>query len=128
MKKFKQSSPIKKIIWGIIILAIVSLSIWGIQWATFARPPLQEAIDALENTNLVSVTDDPWLTFTPTTKSPNAIYSRAVSGIAKKSFIVNLPGSPKAVKEILEFLLTSIEHPLKLILKQLKDCQDDLNQ
>lgn len=61
-----------------------------------------------------------------TSKSPNAIYSRGVSGIANKSFIINLPGSPKAVREILEFLLTSIEHPLKLILKQLKDCQEDV--
>lgn len=61
-----------------------------------------------------------------TSKSPNAIYSRAISGIANKSFIINLPGSPKAVKEILEFLLASIEHPLKLILKQLRDCQEDI--
>jgi molybdenum cofactor synthesis domain-containing protein len=61
-----------------------------------------------------------------TSKSPNAIYSRAISGIANKSFIINLPGSPKAVGEILEFLLPSIEHPLKLILKQLKDCQEDV--
>ena len=61
-----------------------------------------------------------------TSKSPNAIYSRAISGIANKSFIINLPGSPKAVGEILEFLLPSIEHPLKLISKQLKDCQEDV--
>ena len=61
-----------------------------------------------------------------TSKSPNAIYSRAISGIANKSFIINLPGSPKAVGEILEFLLLSIEHPLKLISKQLKDCQEDV--
>ncbi|HDL01462.1 MAG TPA: MogA/MoaB family molybdenum cofactor biosynthesis protein, partial [candidate division Zixibacteria bacterium] len=44
-----------------------------------------------------------------TTKSTYAIYSRAVSGIAENSFIVNLPGSPKAVKEIVEFLLSTIE-------------------
>ena len=49
-----------------------------------------------------------------------------VSGVANKSLIINFPGSPKAVGEILEFLLPSIEHPLKLILKQLKDCQEDV--
>lgn len=62
------------------------------------------------------------------TKSAYAIYSRAVSGIAKNSFIINLPGSPKAVKEILEFLLTTIEHPLRLIANQVEDCQKELNK
>ncbi len=63
-----------------------------------------------------------------TTKSAYAIYSRAVSGIAKNSFIVNLPGSPKAVKEIVEFLLPTIEHPLRLIANLVKDCQKELNR
>jgi len=54
--------------------------------------------------------------------APNAIYSRAVSGIAGGSFIVNLPGSPKAVAEILRFLLPTIEHPLKLIAGGVTDC------
>lgn len=61
-------------------------------------------------------------------KSPFAIYSRAVSGVAGESFVINLPGSPKAVKEILEFLLPTIEHPLKLIAGQVKDCQDELKK
>lgn len=55
-------------------------------------------------------------------KTRFATYSRGISGVAKNSFIVNLPGSPKAVTEIVEFLLTSIEHPLRLIAKQIKDC------
>lgn len=54
--------------------------------------------------------------------SPNAIYSRAVSGVAGDSFIVNLPGSPKAVAEILGFLLPTIEHPLRLIAGSIADC------
>ena len=53
---------------------------------------------------------------------PNAIYSRAVSGVAADSFIVNLPGSPKAVAEILRFLLPTIEHPLRLIAGSITDC------
>ena len=55
-------------------------------------------------------------------KSRFALYSRGISGVAEKSFIVNLPGSPKAVSEILVFLLPTIEHPLKLIARQIKDC------
>ncbi len=55
-------------------------------------------------------------------KSKFAMYSRGVSGVAKDSFIINLPGSPKAVSEILVFLLPTIEHPLKLIVSQIVDC------
>jgi molybdopterin adenylyltransferase len=61
------------------------------------------------------------------TKSAYAIYSRAVSGIVNKSLIINLPGSPRAVKEIVEFLITTIEHPLRLIANQVEDCQKELN-
>ncbi|MFQ5498306.1 MAG: molybdenum cofactor biosynthesis protein B [Candidatus Zixiibacteriota bacterium] len=59
------------------------------------------------------------------TKSPNAIYSRAISGIAGRSFVVNLPGSPKAVREILGFLLPTIEHPLGLVAGSITDCETE---
>jgi molybdenum cofactor synthesis domain-containing protein len=59
-------------------------------------------------------------------KAPYAMFSRAVSGISKKSYIINLPGSPKAVNEILEFVLPLISHPLKLISGQINDCQQDI--
>lgn len=59
------------------------------------------------------------------TKSPFAIYSRAVSGVARGSFIVNLPGSPTAVREILEFLLPTIEHPLGLLAGKITDCVEE---
>ena len=39
-----------------------------------------------------------------------AMLSRAVSGIRKKTLIVNLPGSPKAVKESLEYVSVSYTH------------------
>lgn len=55
-------------------------------------------------------------------KSDFAIYSRAVSGLAGKTFIVNLPGSPKAVTEILSFILPTLEHPLKLVAGLVADC------
>ncbi len=55
-------------------------------------------------------------------KSRYAVFSRAVSGVAGTSFIVNLPGSPKAVREILEYLNPIIIHPVKLIAGQIADC------
>ncbi len=45
-----------------------------------------------------------------------AMLSRAVSVIRGKSLIINLPGSPKAVKECLEYILPELEHGI-LILK-----------
>jgi molybdenum cofactor synthesis domain-containing protein len=59
-------------------------------------------------------------------KAPYAMFSRAVSGVAKKSFVINLPGSPKAVREITEFIIPVIEHPLKLIAGTIDDCQKEL--
>lgn len=44
-----------------------------------------------------------------------AMLSRAVSGIRKKTLILNLPGSPKAVKESLEYVLPSLEHGLGIL-------------
>lgn len=49
------------------------------------------------------------------TITPRAMFSRAVSGIRKETLIINLPGSPKAVKEALEFLLPHLEHGIKIL-------------
>jgi molybdenum cofactor synthesis domain-containing protein len=61
-------------------------------------------------------------------KSPYAMFSRGVSGIAGKSLIVNLPGSPKAVSEILAYILPVIAHPLDLMAGRVKDCQEALRE
>jgi len=47
--------------------------------------------------------------------APMAILSRATAGTRKKSLIINLPGSPKAVKECLEIILPVIPHALDMI-------------
>jgi molybdenum cofactor synthesis domain-containing protein len=47
--------------------------------------------------------------------TPMAILSRATAGIRGKSLIINLPGSPKAVKECLEIILPVIPHALDMI-------------
>lgn len=44
-----------------------------------------------------------------------AMLSRAVSGIRKKTLIVNLPGSPKAVKESLEYVLPHLGHGIGVL-------------
>ena len=49
------------------------------------------------------------------TITKRAMFSRAVSGIRKKTLIINLPGSPKAVQEALEFLLLELGHGLGIL-------------
>ena len=47
--------------------------------------------------------------------TPKAMLSRQVSGIRKKTLIVNMPGSPKAVKEGLDFILKPLAHGLGIL-------------
>ena len=51
-----------------------------------------------------------------------AMLSRAVSGIRKKSLIINLPGSPKAVKESLEFVLPVLAHAIEVLSGDTQNC------
>ncbi len=48
-------------------------------------------------------------------KTPMAVLSRAVSGLRGECLIINLPGSPKAVKECLEVILPAIPHAVEII-------------
>ena len=47
--------------------------------------------------------------------TPMAMLSRAVAGVRKKCLIINLPGSPKAVRECLEVILPAIPHAVEII-------------
>ncbi len=49
------------------------------------------------------------------TITKRAMLSRAVSGIRKKTLIVNLPGSPKAVREALEFIIPELPHGIGIL-------------
>ena len=54
--------------------------------------------------------------------TPRAMLSRAVSGIRSDTLIVNMPGSPKAVKESLEYALESINHGLEILTGKANEC------
>lgn len=56
------------------------------------------------------------------TITPRAMLSRATAGIRKATLIINLPGSPKAVRESLEYILPALEHGLEILTGQASDC------
>jgi molybdenum cofactor synthesis domain-containing protein len=56
------------------------------------------------------------------TVTPHAIISRAVAGILGTSLIINLPGSPKGVRENLAPLLPALHHTLDKIHGDPTDC------
>ena len=47
--------------------------------------------------------------------TPKAMLSRAVSVMRRRTLIINLPGSPKAVKENLECILPALDHGLEIM-------------
>jgi molybdenum cofactor synthesis domain-containing protein len=56
------------------------------------------------------------------TKTPHAMLSRAVSGVRGRTLIINLPGSPKGVRENLEVLLPVLPHALAKLAGDPADC------
>ncbi len=54
--------------------------------------------------------------------TPNAMLSRAVSGIRGKTLIINLPGSPKAVRESLEVVLPVLPHAVETLSGNTMNC------
>ena len=48
-------------------------------------------------------------------KTPNAVLSRGMSGMRDTTLIINLPGSPKAVRECLEIILNVLPHAMDMI-------------
>ena len=55
-------------------------------------------------------------------KTPFAMISRAIAGVRGKTLIINLPGSPQAVKENFSAVLSIIPHTIEKIKGSTVDC------
>jgi molybdenum cofactor synthesis domain-containing protein len=55
-------------------------------------------------------------------KTPHAMISRAVAGVMGLSLVVNLPGSPKAVRENLQAVLPALKHAVEKLQGDARDC------
>lgn len=56
------------------------------------------------------------------TITPKAMLSRSTAGIRGTTLIINLPGSPKAVKENLECILPALKHGLEILTGKAGEC------
>jgi len=54
--------------------------------------------------------------------TPHAMISRAITGIRGSSLIVNLPGSPKSVRENLSVILPALPHALSKLKGDTSEC------
>lgn len=54
--------------------------------------------------------------------TPRGMLSRAASGIRKDTLIINLPGSPKAVRENLEYVLPTLSHGIAILVGDAAEC------
>jgi molybdenum cofactor synthesis domain-containing protein len=55
-------------------------------------------------------------------KTPYAMISRAVAGVRGETLIINLPGSPKAVRENLSLILHVLVHSIEKIKGSKEEC------
>lgn len=60
-------------------------------------------------------------------KTPMAMLSRGVAGIRGRTLIINLPGSPSAVRESFEILKPMLAHAAALLGGKVKDCSTHLS-
>lgn len=54
--------------------------------------------------------------------TPKAMLSRAQAGIRKNSLIINLPGSPKGVRENLAVVIPALRHGIEILLGEASEC------
>ncbi len=55
-------------------------------------------------------------------KTSRAVLSRAVAGTRGRTLIINLPGSPKAVRECLGVVLDALPHAIEVLKGDSEDC------
>ena len=56
------------------------------------------------------------------TITKRAMLSRATAGIRKKTLIINLPGSPKAVRESLDYIVGALGHGIEILTGEASNC------
>lgn len=56
------------------------------------------------------------------TITKRAMLSRAAAGIRKQTLIINLPGSPKAVKESLTYIIDALGHGIEILTGETGNC------
>lgn len=56
------------------------------------------------------------------TITKRAMLSRATAGIRKNTLIINMPGSPKAVEESLNYIVSELKHGLEIMVGSASDC------
>jgi hypothetical protein len=101
------SPPLYKWLKFFLLAAVLTSLGWGIIWATTARQPLPESLAALRSSMLVSVTDKPWLVFTPGDREPETGfifypggrvdprgYATLMNEIAANGYLVIVPSMP----------------------------------
>lgn len=54
--------------------------------------------------------------------TPRAMLSRSAAGIRNNTLIINLPGSPKAVRENLESIIGSLQHGIEILIGTASEC------
>lgn len=84
------------------------------------RDVTPEATLAVAERNAPGIAE--YLRFRSMQITPKAMLSRGVSVMRGDTLIVNLPGSTKAVKENLEFLLPALDHGLNIMLGRDGEC------
>jgi molybdopterin biosynthesis enzyme MoaB len=55
-------------------------------------------------------------------KTPHAMISRAMVGVRKTTLIINLPGSPRGVRENLTTVLPALKHAISKLQGDPTDC------
>jgi molybdopterin adenylyltransferase len=55
-------------------------------------------------------------------KTPHAMLSRAVSGICRRTLIINMPGSPRACREQFEIIRDALPHAIEKLMDEGGDC------
>lgn len=56
--------------------------------------------------------------------TPKGMLSRGVSGIRNNTLIINLPGSPKACRENLEYIIPALKHGLEILTGKVTNCAE----